>query len=50
MPYRLVGEVVEVRVSMTTVEVLHRHRRVASHMRRYAPGYSTDASQRPVSS
>jgi transposase len=49
VPYRLVGEVVEVRVSAATVEVFHRHRRVASHARSYRPGYSTDPAHMPES-
>jgi transposase len=33
VPYQLVGQQVEVRLSAGTVEVLYRHRRVASHLR-----------------
>jgi transposase len=49
VPYRLVGEVVEIRVSTRTVEVFHRHRRVASHVRSYTPGYTTDPAHMPES-
>jgi transposase len=49
VPYRLVGETVEVRLSATSVEVFFRHRRVASHVRRYGPGYSTDPAHMPES-
>jgi transposase len=49
VPYRLVGEVVEVRLSAATVEVYFRHRRVASHVRRYRPGYTTDPAHMPES-
>jgi len=49
VPYRLVGEVVDVRLSATTVEVFYRHRRVASHVRVYRPGYSTDPAHMPES-
>jgi transposase len=49
VPYRLAGEVVEVRLSAAGVEVFHRGRRVASHVRRYVPGYSTDSAHMPES-
>ena len=49
MPYRLVGEHVDVRMSAKTVEVFSRHRRVASHPRRFTPGYSTDPAHMPES-
>jgi transposase len=49
VPYRLVGEVVDVRVSAATVEISHRHRRVASHVRSFTPGQSTDPAHMPES-
>lgn len=49
VPYRLVGETVEIRVSARTVEVFHRHRRVASHVRSYTPGFTTDPAHMPES-
>ncbi|MDQ6783529.1 MAG: IS21 family transposase [Actinomycetota bacterium] len=49
VPYRLAGEAVDVRTSAATVEVFHRHRRVASHVRRFTPGYSTDPAHMPES-
>ncbi|MHB1535295.1 MAG: IS21 family transposase [Acidimicrobiales bacterium] len=49
VPYRLVGEVVDLRLSGGTVEVFHRNRRVASHVRKFTPGYSTDAAHMPES-
>jgi transposase len=49
VPYRLAGETVEVRMSAATVEVFHRHRRVASHVRKFTPGYSTDPAHMPES-
>lgn len=49
VPHRLAGETVELRVSAATVEVFHRHHRVASHVRRFAPGYSTDPAHMPES-
>ncbi len=49
VPYRLVGEHVDVRMSAKTVEVFSRHRRVASHPRRFTPGYSTDPAHMPES-
>jgi transposase len=38
VPYALVGEVVEVRSTPTTVEVFHRGQRVASHLRGHSHG------------
>ncbi len=49
VPYRLAGETVDVRCSAATVEVFQAHRRVASHVRKYTPGYSTDAAHMPES-
>ena len=42
VPFRLVGEVVA-----ATVEVFYHHNRVASHMRRYRPGYTTEPAHMP---
>ena len=47
VPYRLAGEIVEIRLSAASVEVFCRARRVASHVRRYSPGYSTDPAHMP---
>lgn len=41
VPYRLVGEEVEVRYTTTTVEVLHKGARVASHARSFRAGHHT---------
>lgn len=41
VPYRLVKEQVDVRLSGTTIEVFHKGRRVASHPRNYRPGVAT---------
>jgi len=49
VPYRLVGETVDVRTSAQTVEVFHRHRRVASHRRSFVAGFSTDPAHMPES-
>jgi transposase len=49
VPYRLVAETVDVRISAATVEVYFRHQRVASHVRKYTPGYSTDPAHMPES-
>jgi len=49
VPYRLVGEVVELRISTRSIEVFHHHRRVCSHVRSYTPGYSTDPTHMPES-
>jgi transposase len=48
-PYRLVGQVLEVRCSAATVEVFHKSARVASHVRSYRPGYTTDRAHMPDS-
>jgi transposase len=49
VPYRLAGEAVDVRLSAATVEVFHRHRRVASHVRKFSAGYSTNPAHMPES-
>jgi len=50
VPYSLVGQKVELRYSATTVEVLHRGVRVASHARSYQAGAATTVSEhRPKS-
>ncbi|MDA8365918.1 MAG: IS21 family transposase [Actinomycetota bacterium] len=49
VPYSLVGQSVEVRLSASTVEVFHSHRRVASHLRAHARGFSTDPGHMPES-
>jgi transposase len=41
VPYQLVGEIVDVRYTDSTIEVLHRNVRVASHMRSWAEGKKT---------
>jgi transposase len=48
VPYQLVHQEVEVRLSATTVEVLHRGQRIASHVRSYTQGgFTTDPIHRP---
>lgn len=49
VPYHLAGQAVDVRLSAAAVEVFHRHRRVASHVRKFTPGYSTDPAHMPES-
>jgi transposase len=50
VPYQLVGQRVDVRTSALTVEVFHSGRRVASHLRSWAPGrHSTDPAHMPDS-
>jgi len=50
VPYQLVRQQVDVRFTATTVEILHRGRRVASHQRSYQPGqYTTLPEHRPPS-
>lgn len=41
VPYRFVGERVDVRITDSTVEVLHNNIRIASHMRSWASGQKT---------
>lgn len=51
VPHALVRREVEVRATASTVEILHDHRRVASHVRSYAAKGTavTDAQHRPKS-
>jgi transposase len=50
VPHALVGQEVELRVTRSTVEVLFRHRRVASHARsRVRGGYTTAPEHMPAS-
>lgn len=50
VPYHLVHEVVEVRSTPTTVEILHKGQRVASHLRSHGHGQTiTHAEHRPRS-
>lgn len=50
VPYQLVKREVDVRLTATTVEVLHKGQRVASHVRSYRRGeYITDPKHRPAS-
>jgi len=49
-PFSLTQELVEVRATATTIEILHKRKRVASHVRSYKPGgYTTDPNHRPKS-
>lgn len=48
VPHTLMGEEVEIRATKTTVEVLHRGARVASHVRSFVRGgHTTDPSHMP---
>jgi transposase len=48
VPYQLAHEQVEVRATESTIEVIHRHRRVASHRRSYRRGqHTTDPAHMP---
>lgn len=40
-PYQLVGEQVDIRLGTHLVEILYKNKRVASHVRSYAPGRAT---------
>ena len=48
VPHRLVGSRVELRISARCVEVFHSHQRVASHLRVFGPGHSTEISHMPI--
>jgi len=45
VPYRLVREVVEIRLTTSTVEVFFKNHRVASHLRRYDKGRHSTLSE-----
>ncbi len=45
VPYRLVGELVDVRLTETTIEVFYRNARIASHIRNWAEGRKTTAEE-----
>jgi transposase len=48
VPYQLVGEQVEVKMTATFIEVLYKNRRVASHIRSYvAGGFTPNPEHRP---
>jgi transposase len=50
VPYQLAQQVVELRYTAATVEVLYRGKRVASHLRSYTrPGTTTEPSHQPKS-
>jgi transposase len=50
VPYQLAQQAVEIRYTATTVEVLHRGKRVASHVRSWdQPGTTTETSHQPKS-
>ena len=50
VPHALLRREVDVRLSATTVEIFHKHRRVAAHLRVHRKGgYSTDRSHMPAS-
>ncbi len=49
-PYQLAREEVEVRATESTIEILHKGKRVSSHARSYSKGkYITDPEHRPAS-
>lgn len=50
VPYRIVGEKVEARISLRVVEIFHLSKRVASHIRNDSPGeHTTNPNHRPES-
>jgi transposase len=50
VPFQLVRQRLEVWATATTIEIYHRHRRVASHLREYGRRrYITDPAHRPAS-
>jgi transposase len=49
VPYQLAGQQVDVRLAASTLEAILRGRRVASHLRSYRRGYTTDPAHMPES-
>lgn len=50
VPYQLVGQKLDVRLTQNVVEIFHHGKRVASHRRAYGKGqYATDPAHRPKS-
>ena len=49
VPYRLVGEKVEVRITASVIEIFCSNRRVASHVRAFTTGFTTDPAHMPES-
>ena len=50
VPHHLVGEQVDVRLTSAMVEILHKNRRIASHIRSYKEGgFTTNPDHRPKS-
>jgi len=50
VPYQLVGENVEIKMTAVFVEILYKNRRVASHIRSYVEGgFTTNPDHRPKS-
>ena len=49
VPHALVGQVLELRITATTVEVIHKGKRVASHARHSQGRFSTQTSHMPKS-
>lgn len=47
VPYRLLKETIDVRMTHTTIECFHKGRRVALHKRSYKPGHSTHHEHMP---
>jgi len=47
VPYQLVHEIVDVRITQVTVEILFKNRRVCAHERRVGRGYTTDPDHMP---
>ena len=50
VPHHMVGEQVDVRLTSSMVEILHKNRRIASHVRSYKDGgFTTNPDHRPKS-
>lgn len=47
VPYKLANQVVELRVTVNTIEILNKGKRVASHARSYSPCVKTESSHMP---
>ena len=47
VPYQLVGQKLDVRITATSIEVLHKSQRVASHVKQQSGGFSTCPEHMP---
>lgn len=48
VPHHLVGETVEIHAKDKLIEIVYRHKRVASHARKFVPGTTTEPAHMPT--